>query len=351
MFQLKQLILTGALLVSTGMLPHNAQATSPDVNGNISRPAKGKPIAVLPFYPETNRIRLDAHINGHKLRLLLDSGATTTVLFTTASSAVASVERTGEAQLTLPALNSTFKGERLAPVTMDFSGHLFTAEKVVSFRDNGEVQASLMLGYDGILGQEFFSRHTLEIDPKKRSVNVYPAGTDLSKGYRSTHPLHMQGTAPHIIFSSRLPWEQFSSPKVMLLDTGYPGTMVIWNQTHFIKASNSGERETLIDENKGIVTKASFRFGRVHFPGTPVFVGARAPFQTGERDGIIGGNILNKFKYAIDFQSEKMWILTREEEGYAFQVAKNTVFPPNGESFIVRNFDEKPPNFIKHVIE
>lgn len=350
MFRLKHSALTGALLVLTGMFSPAALATSPDVNNGISRSAKPQPIAVLPFYPETNRIRLDAQINGHKLRLLLDSGATTTVLFTTASDAVASIERTGDAQLTFPALDSTFKGERLAPVTMDFSGHMFTAEKVVAFQDNGEVQASLMLGYDGILGQEFFSQHTLEVDPKKRKVNVYPAGTDLSKGYRSTHRLHMQGTAPHILFSSRLPWEQFSSPKVMLLDTGYPGTMVIWDETHFIKASNSGERETLIEENKGIVTKASFRFGRVHFPGTPVFVGARAPFQTGERDGIIGGNILNKFKYAIDFQSEKMWILTREEDGYVFQVAKNTVYPPNGESFIVRNFDEKPPHYIKHVI-
>ena len=341
MFSLKSHIILGVLLTLASAFPEGAWATNADVNGEASPSGKPQPIARLPFYPETNRIRLDAHINGHKLRLLLDSGATTTVLFTTASEAVSSIERTGDAQLTFPALDSTFKGERLAPVTMDFSGHLFTAEKVVAFQDNGEVQSSLMLGYDGILGQEFFSTHALEIEPKTRTLNIYPAGTDLSKGYRSVHQLHMQGTAPHILFSSRLPWEQFSSPKVMLLDTGYPGTMVIWNETHFIKASHAAERDTLVEENTGIVTKASFRFGRVHFPGTPVFVGARAPFQTGERDGIIGGNILNKFKYAIDFKSEKMWILTRDEEGYVFVTGRlKELIIKGGENIAPREIDE-----------
>lgn len=213
------------------------------------------------------------------------------------------------------------------------------------------IQSQLMLGYDGILGQEFFTQYTIEVDTANHKINLYPIGTDLSLKYRASHKLYMQDTAPHVRLTSKLPWEESPSLKEVLVDTGYPGAMVIWNKNHYNSAAKRQKKKDLIAENKGIVTRASFRFGKLFFRNTPIFLGAIPPFQSGERDGIIGGNILNNFKYAIDFKSQKLWMLSRAEEGNRFLVIDSAIYPPNDEDFVIQDFKEIPSSILKRVIQ
>lgn len=300
------------------------------------------PIEVLPIELENNRIRLTASLDGVPLSLLLDTGASTTVLFSNMEPVIQTKPSVGEAQVVFPALDQTVTGQRLAPVTLTFDGLDVSLENVIQLDDKSDLRARLLLRYDGILGQEFFSKYILEIDPGSRELRLYAQGTDLGPNYRTSHKLYMQDNAPHIRFRTKMPWETLPSMKQMLVDTGYPGALVFWDSTHYRKAARLTPEIRQKSSNTAIVGRTRFKFGRLTFMEVPVFLGSHPPKQVGKRDGLMGGTILNNFSYAIDISGERMWMLARREgNNYARQI-DGTFYPPNDEAYVFSDFRERP---------
>ena len=130
-----------------------------------SRTSATEPLAVIPFKFENNRIRLTASLDGVPLSLLLDTGASTTVLFSNMEPVIQAIPLVGEAQVVFPALDQTVTGRRLAPVTLTFENLDVSLGNVIQLDDKSDLQARLLLRYDGILGQEFFQ----QIYPGSRS--------------------------------------------------------------------------------------------------------------------------------------------------------------------------------------
>ncbi len=308
------------------------------------------PITVLPYERENNRIRLSLNFDGVEVKMLLDSGATTTILFADKSSKFQRPTTTDPVSISFPALNQTIKGARLDGLRLTAPGLEFTARNTVLLKDKAGLRNKLVLRYDGILGQEFFASYAIALDPEKRTLTLYAKGTDLGEFYRSKHRLHFQGTAAHVRFTSKLPWETSPSLKEMLLDTGYPGALVIWDKKHFDKAAKKQNRKQLIAENTGISSRANFRFGTLKFVNSPIFLGANPPPQITDRNGLMGAAVLNNFYYAIDFTSRKLWISSKKTSGYT-KVIDGTLYTPNGENAVYEDFKDKPSVSIRQVIK
>lgn len=306
------------------------------------------PITILPYERENNRIRLTLGLNGAEVKMLLDSGATTTILFAGASSKFQRPATKGPVSISFPAINQTLKAARIHGLKLTAPDLEFTASSAVLMDDKTGLRNKLVLRYDGILGQEFFANYTIALDPEKRTITLYEKGTDLGKYYRSKHRLYFQGTAAHVRFTSKLPWENSPSLKEMLLDTGYPGALVIWDKKHFDKAAKNQNRKQLIAENTGISSRANFRFGRMKFMNSPIFLGANPPPQITDRNGLMGAAVLNNFYYAIDFTSKKLWVASKETSGYT-KVIDGTLYTPNGEDAVYENFKDKPSVSIKQI--
>lgn len=309
------------------------------------------PVLTVPYALSNNRIELTLELDGESLSLLLDSGASTSVFFADKASSVASLKGTKSADINFPALNQKLKAERLMPFALLHGKRRLEITKAVRLKDHGELRARLLLRHDGILGREIFETHTVEVDAGRRVLRLYPPGTDLSKEYRSAFQLFFQGTAPHIRFRSQLPWENSPSLKELLIDTGYPGAMVIWNDRHFRKAAKREKKSQLVKENIGIVGRARFKFGKLIFRNTPVFLGANPPDQENERDGLIGGTILNNFSYAIDFHNERIFMLARRDGGGFARQLDGTIYVPNNEEVIVTDFAMRESAAPKQIIE
>ena len=181
--------------------------------GKVSSQDQLTPLAIIPFEFENNRIRMEVDLGGHSIKMLLDSGASTSVLFASDQITVEAQTALGRSSVLFPALDETLDGVKLQQMDL-VAGTLRTQlKKLVLLDDKSNLKQRLLLRYDGIVGQELFSLFTIEVVPAKKVINVYPKGTDLSSLYRTRYRLFMQKGAPHIHFRSKMPWEQTPSKK------------------------------------------------------------------------------------------------------------------------------------------
>lgn len=314
------------LLILGGLVPGSASAQD-------NTPA---PTTEIPFEFENNRIRLTMRLQGAPITMLLDSGASTSILFGHNHDLISALKAVGKTSILFPALDERIEGDTIEHVELYLHGKPILLKKMVRLDSKSDLRARLLLRYDGILGQEFFQQFAIEIDPAARVLRLYDRGSDLSAFYRTTHTLHMQDDAPHIRFRSKMPWETMPSTKEMLVDTGYPGAIVFWDSTHYRKAAKLTPEA--YRDSAAIVGRASFSFGRLKFLQTPVYLGAYPPKQVGKRDGLIGASILNNFSYAIDLTSRRMWMLSiAEGSDYSRQI-DGTFYPPNDDDYVFSAF-------------
>lgn len=309
------------------------------------------PLVILPIEFENNRIRMTAHLEGVPLLLLLDSGSSTTVLFSNMAKVIQDLPVIGETSVVFPALDQTFIGLRIAPAKLDFAQHEITLTNIIQLTDKNDLKARLLLRYDGILGREFFRKYTVEVDPTAQELRLYEQGTNLGLQYRTRHQLFMEDGAPHVRFRTKMPWETSPSMKQMLVDTGYPGAIVFWDSLHYRKAAKLTPSLAQMPEQTAIVGRASFKFGRLNFMHTPVFLGSYPPKQVGKRDGLIGASILNNFSYAIDLTGGQMWMLSKHEGSDYSRQIDGTLYSPNDEEFVMSDFAERLSAVPKLIID
>ena len=317
------------------------------VSANV---AAQSPIAILPYERENNRIKLTLKFNGEELKMLLDSGASTTILFASQDRPFHSLPVSGRTSVSFPAMNQILQGARVSGLILTGPGIEIALTNAIMMEDKGGLRNKLVLRYDGILGQEFFASYAIAVDPDAQTLTLYQKGTDLGENYRSRHRLYFQGTAAHVRFTSKLPWEDRPSLKEMLLDTGYPGALVIWDKRHFEKASKNQNRKELIASNTGISSRASFRFGKLKFMNSPIFLGANPPPQITDRNGLMGAAVLNNFYYAVDFTSKNLWVSSKDTAGFT-KTIDGTLYTPNGEDVVFEDFKIKPSVTIKQILK
>jgi len=318
------------------------------IGGVTAGPLAQSPIAIIPYESENNRIRLSLSLAGAELKMLLDTGATTTILFADERPQFQSLNISGVSSVSFPAMAQVVKGARLSNLELTASKLKISLNNAILIDDKQGLRRQLLLRYNGIIGQEFFAKYAVAINPETQTISLYPKGTNLGDGYRSHHRLYFQGTAAHVRFTSKLPWETRPSLKEMLLDTGYPGALVIWDKKHFTKASERQDRKELIASNIGISSRANFRFGKLKFMNSPIFLGANPPPQITDRNGLMGAAILNNFHYAIDFESKSLWVSSKDNVGFT-RTIDGTLYTPNGEDVVFEDFKVKPSVEIKQI--
>ena len=315
------------------LLPTVAQAAN-EAERTASR-EKTVPLAVLPTEMVNNRTVVHLPIANYFLHMVFDTGASNTALFQSRDFAFDDLEKVGPAKILFPALNEAVEGSRLAPIPIQFGDHTYTPKKLLLIHKRPPVGDRLNFKFDGVLGQDFFSNYVVEFDPKAHVVRLYTAGTNLRRNYFTRLRLHMKQSAPHIVFNTQLPWEKRSSFKKLLLDTGFPGLMVIWNARHFSMAVGQSNIKAYQKENRGVFTRATFKLGKLKFMRAPIFIASNVPQQAQKRDGLIGANILNQFNHVIDFGNKQLLL---DAGRFQFDRIDGHFYVPNNESFIYKNF-------------
>jgi len=300
--------------------------------------AVAQPLATLPVSYVNNRPVISIPVAHYQLRLILDTGATSSALFQSDAHSFTDLPKSGTAKIIFPALDEIITGSKLAPVPFMLGEHSFSPSGLLLIHKRPPVGDRLNFKFDGVLGQDFFRQFVVELEPINNILRIYKTGTNLASKYKTQLKLHLKKNAPYIIFKNKMPWETKTAIKELLLDTGYPGLMVIWSDRHFRQAASQSEFEALKTNNTGIFTRASFRIGQLKFLSAPIFIAAKVPRQAQKRDGLIGSNILNQFHHVIDFTGGKLLLASRRLK---FDHIDGGFYLPNNETFIEKNYNRE----------
>ncbi|MEX0299277.1 MAG: hypothetical protein AB3N28_09425 [Kordiimonas sp.] len=294
-----------------------------------------EPLVELPIEIVDNRVQLTLPVEHYKLKFALDTGASRTVIFQSNKYSFDDLPSVSTAKVAFPALDEFVKGTKLAPIEIQLGTETFNPKHPILIQQRPPIGERLSFNFDAILGQDFFKQYVVEIDPKADAIRLYKPGTDLKRYYRKSLRLYMKDNAPHLRFRTQLPWEDRPSMKELLLDTGYPGAMVIWNRRQFIDAAGTSKIDDYLSENKGIVTLSTFRIGGLRFQDVPLFAAPKVPVQAQERDGLIGSNILIQFKHVIDFHARRLLLQSGRLHRHPID---GTFYTPNNENYVVKDY-------------
>ena len=319
-------------------------ATSPLPAASASEKSKHKPTPVveLPISVINNRIQFELMAGDTPLTLLLDTGATSSIYFQSDKLTAIAPELAGEATISFPAINRSVVGKRIKALALRAGDFEFISRGGLLIGGDAYIAAQLEAEYDVILGQEFFKAYTVEIDPAAKLLRLYKPGTNLEPYYKTSHKLHMEGHTPHIRFFSRMPWEQRATRKAMLLDTGYPGSMVLWSEKHYRQALRKGQTISEHEDSAGIVSHVKLKFGDLNYENIPVFIAKSVPNQSLKRDGLIGASLLAQYRHVIDFAQAQLHMSPiLGSGGNPLQIIDGLIYTPNNENFDLKTYYPK----------
>ncbi len=315
---------------------------------NAAKQVEHEPLAIIPIEILNNRVLVSLPVGPYNVKLTLDTGASNTALFQSRHEDFGNLHQKGYADIIFPALDEIVEGVTVEPVPIKLGDHSYLPSRLLTIGRRPPIGDRLNFKFDGVLGQDFFNEFVVEIDREVLELRLYPAGIDLSQYFRTKLNLEMKGSAPHIKLHNMMPWEDHPKVKSLMLDTGYPGAMVLWGKKHFKLAARGNDINKLRAENKGVFTTANFRVGTLRFYRTPIFVSPNQPMQAHERDGIIGSNVLIWFHHVIDFPRKQLLLNTGQVH---FNRMDGIYYLPNHEGFIVKRFNPKPVAGSIYVLE
>lgn len=302
------------------------------------------PIATAPIDLTDNRVEVHMKAAGVPVKLLLDTGASTSLLFESDALNKAGLTFTEERHISFPAFAKGATGVRISALTFSAEPNFtVTSDTVLYLKADEGIVADIGTKFSGILGRDFLRNYVVEIVPSDRVMNIYENGTDLSAHYRLSHNLVMEEDTPYLMHRFRLPWEEWPSTKKLLLDTGYPGGVVLWHDRHFDRVAAPDERESLRAEGKGVVFFGLIRFSKLLYRNLAVFVGPSRAGQLEDRDGLIGASMFLPFRYVIDLSGGKLLMEARNRSrGIGYSISNEVIYTPGDEEFIIKDLRPRP---------
>ncbi|MEX0298641.1 MAG: hypothetical protein AB3N28_06195 [Kordiimonas sp.] len=306
----------------------------PHALADVGRP---EPLAEISIQIVNNRVLVPIVIGDYYLELALDTGASATALFQSEDLDYSDLTVRDNANIIFPALDEIVEGVRLEPEVISIGTFEYLPTRLIRVDRRPPIGDRLDLRFDGVLGQDFFGSYVVEINRHAKLMRLYEAGTDLTDYFKTTLSLVMKNTAPHIVVKSRMPWEKNVRQKELMIDTGYPGAMVIWGSKQFQQAAKGENVRNLKETNTGIFTNANFKIGPLKFLRTPVFVAPKEPQQAHKRDGLIGSNVLIWYHHVIDFPGKRLLLDTWNVD---FNFMDGALYLPNDEGYMVKRYGD-----------
>jgi hypothetical protein len=305
------------LLLLSEPLPTNAQAPRKGTSAPKSQQAvptvrfdSGNSALKIPLEIDNNLILIRVRVNGSKpLKFLFDTGASHSIID---SRRFAELGLKAQGQASGSATGGPIQGSYATGVSL----------KVPGAEVSDQLLASIIFptvpGFemDGIIGYDFINQFVIEIDYLKKIMNLYNPRT---YAYRGT------GKAMSLLFDERR--TPFMVTKIILegrapvearlgVDTGADGTFLF--NSPFVEKQRllAAMTRAIQDRGSGAGGEQKRLLGKVNAVQLGQFVLKDPPVAlsldtegagaTDKEDGVVGGDILRRFKMIIDYSRKRM---------------------------------------------
>lgn len=296
-------------LLSAQEANHNSVTRKRQVTSN-ARFTSGNSALNIPLEIDNNIILMKVGVNDSQpLRFIFDTGASHTVL---QSRRGAELGLKPEEQVSGTATGGAITGSLTSGVSLKVPGAQVSNQQI------GLLDFPVPPGFefDGVIGYDFINAFVVEIDYLNKIMNLYDPRTYSYDGRGEVIPLVLDDRKIPLVHVTIIPPAGAALNAVLQVDTGADRAFIFNNpfvkkhalvstMTDFTKSVGrgaGGEQEIVVGRAK------SARLG--HFVFTNPTVGlVRDPESEGgtkEGDGVIGGEILRRFKVIIDYSRRRM---------------------------------------------
>jgi hypothetical protein len=273
---------------------------------NNSASAQNKLAFSVPFKLVDNRPFVEVKIKGKILHLVVDCGAINSLDLDAAKALglklIPGEMQNGAGAKKVPTWTTRVDTAGLGTVKIIHKDFFVT--------DLSEIRIKLHLPYiDGAIGYDFMKDYAVQFDYPKQRINFYHT-------YKSLNPI------PYTLFWDQLPKINATidgKPALLIFDTGDRTALTIFN--HYAEKAGLKKHYKLSDTTitgYGIggpiyaqtMTLKQLRIGQTKIANVP----SRIPtlksgaFTAKEIDGSIGGGVLKKYKFTIDYKNSKLYM-------------------------------------------
>lgn len=281
----------------------------------VPAPAKSptKTLATIPAdVTSYGLIFLRARVNNSQpMWFALDSGASSPFVIDIRRARALGLKLQGHVTLERGAGPGAYEAARTRGVSISLNGFKF-ADQTANVIALGSLEAQAGRPLDGLVGRDLFTRYVVEIDYLGNKISLYDPQTYTYSGAGESIPLTLRDG--HFFVPAKI--EMPGRPRLdgqFLVDTG--GGLVTAVLTTPFAHSNSlpaPTQKTILDrslsglggETRLLVSRAtSFTLGNLSVREPVIYVSqdTGGALASSEYDGLIGGEILRRFKVIFDY--------------------------------------------------
>jgi hypothetical protein len=296
---------------------------------------KGAKKIEIPFEKQDNFIILKVLFEGlFPLRFILDTGAEHTILTKKEITNLLRVTYDREITIMGTDMKTEIKAYIARKLRMELTNLTLVKDILVLNEDYFKFDEFAGLDIQGIIGAEAFKGHVIKIDYIKQIITVYDPSVFKDADHKKFEevPIRINRSKPYLVVNTQINSDTII-PLKLLIDTGAALSLLL----HTYSTPGLVMPPQVIRGNIGIglggqiegymgrlrsVSIGNAKLGNVisHFQE---LYDASDSVNVNQRNGILGGEILSRFTFIIDFMHEKMYLQPNKYFKSAFEYDKS----------------------------
>ena len=262
----------------------------------------------IPVEINNNLILVETRLNGKRpLKLIFDTGASATVINADLQEELGIK---GTEKMDGTATGGNIEGTMAKGVKIAVKGVVVPDQPV------GLIAMPRIPGFDfdGAIGWDFIKQVVVEIDYLNKVMNLYAPGRYRYRGKGTTVPFDLKGRQTPLLNASFLFPAKRSVIARLELDTGADNAFLLYapffEKRQLLTASNIDRtnpgRGAGGETERALYNATSTSLGPFTFRNVPVLFSFQRDGLEDGVDGIVGGEILRRFKLIIDYSRSRM---------------------------------------------
>ena len=336
--------------IAAGQRPRkNPPVRKPQGAAQKVRFASGKSALKIPFELFGNLALLQVRVNNSKsLRFILDTGADVTVIDARRAKAL---RLKPQGKIVGSGGGGTAEATFTRGVSVSLPGVALLNQTIYVLPL--EPLSAIGREIDGVLGNDILKEFVVEIDYSTKTINLYEPQNYQYSGSDKIIPLMMDEGLP-FVRASVTPEGRAPIEAKFEIDSGSTGALLLntpFVEKHQVLASVPKTIQTNIGGVGGMAKTLigrvnSLRLGRfvIDHPITRFAQATQGDYASSKYDGLIGGEILRRFKVVFDYSRRQMILEPNPyfAEPYEIDMSGITLVV-DGDDFLVDDVDENSP--------
>lgn len=279
-----------------------------------------KPIHVIPFKYEMNKIIVPVTVNGSKvLRGVLDTGMPGGVFIMDSEVGKSlNLEYSATNVMLRGAGSGTASASMASGAKVSMGDVQLENQRVIVMNDSGPLHGS---GFSTVIGASIFNKFVVRIDIEKETILLYEPKTFDPKDAGESLDMTIVATKPYIKGLIDLEGKK-NIPVTLVLDTGAGSALMLSEDLKNNIAAPSKSVEGIFGRGVGgdVLGKMA-RTGKLSIGKSEMsdVVTLFRDTRVANADGLIGMDILDRYLVTFDYSKERMYIKPNKDFGKPFE--------------------------------